>query len=398
MRTMGALLAVALVASGTSALADPAVVTVSIREPVPGQPALGAVDVVVSVVSSNAVRQVELLLDGRSAAVLTSAPWRHALELGTDNKRHEITAVATDVLGNTGADSVVTEPIPDSGTFGVSLQQQYLTVTRDGTRVLDLDAGDFTVRDKGHRQQIVTFARGEIPFTAVLAIDASSSMRGQRLAAAAAGVRAFVERTAPLDQVSLLAFSDRVLERTPFENRVEAFEEALTRLAPGDGTAVHDHLYMAAKLLQQRQGRRVVVLLSDGIDSHSVLAMDDIVRTIQQSQALIYWVWLGSESGQEFDHGQLRTVFSQWRPSDEYHKQFEMLQEAVRDTGGRIIPIESVDQIEPVFIDILAELREQYVLGYYPSNERNDGAWHAVDVDASGAGLKVRTSAGYLDY
>lgn len=398
MRPALSFLLVAAAALAAPSAADEALVRVEIREPVPGQPALGSVDVVASVLSSNAVREVAIELDGQRAAVLTVPPWRYALELGTDNRRHEITVVATDMLGNTGSDSVTTEPIPDSGRFGVSLQQQYVTVTRDGSRVLDLEADDFTVRDDGDRQQVVTFARGDIPFTAVLAIDASSSMRGKRLESAAAGVRSFVSRTAELDQVSLLAFSDRLLERTPFGNRVEDFDQALARLAPGDGTAVHDHLYMAAKLLQQRQGRRVVVLLSDGIDSHSVLEMADIVRTIRQSQALIYWVWLGSESGQEFDHGRMRVVFSSWRPADEYRAQFELLQEAVLDTGGRIIPIERADQIEPVFVDILAELREQYVLAYYPSRQRDDGSWHRVDVDAHGAGLKVRTSAGYLDY
>jgi Ca-activated chloride channel family protein len=292
----------------------------------------------------------------------------------------------------------MTEPIPDAGTFGVTLQQQYVTVTRDGTRVLDLDAPDFSVRDDGERQSLVTFARGDIPFTAVLLIDASASMVGDRLEAASAGVRSFVARSAELDRVAMLAFSDRLLERTPFGNLPGPFEDALAGLRPGQGTALHDHLYAALKLLEQRQGRRVVVLLSDGIDSHSVLEIEDVRRAVRRSQALVYWIWLGGDSDREFADGRLRGVFSTWRTTDEYRRQFELLRETVLDSGGRIVPVAGDGEIEPVFVDIVAELREQYVLGYYPSDSRDDGGWHEVRVDVRGAGLDVRTSRGYVDY
>lgn len=389
--------AFAVLVAAVAAGAGQGPVTVAIREPVAGQPAMGSVEVVASVISANAVARVELLVDGRPAAILTAPPWRATLDIGTENRRHGIRVVALDVLGNAGEASVVTEPIPDGGRFGVTLQQQYVTVTRDGRRVLDLDAGSFAIRDDGVRQDLVTFARGDIPFTAVLLIDASSSMVGERLAAASRGVRGFVEGCAELDQVSLVAFSDRLLERTPFGNRPDVLEDALSRLRPGQGTALHDHLYAALKLLEQRQGRRVVVLLSDGVDSHSVLEMEDVRRAIRRSQALVYWVWLGS-AGHEFDDGRLRGVFSTWRTTDEYRRQFELLRESVLDSGGRIVPVAADQEIEPVFVDVLAELREQYVLGFYPTVQRDDGSWHEVSVGVREGGLEVRTASGYVDY
>ncbi len=388
--------AVALIAAVTAA-GEQGPVTVTIREPVAGQPAMGSVDVVASVISASAVARVELLVDGRPAATLTTPPWRATVDIGTDNRRHGIRVVAHDVLGNSGEASVVTEPIPDGGRFGVTLQQQYVTVTRDGGRVLDLAADAFVIRDDGVRQELVTFARGDIPFTAVLLIDASSSMVGERLAAAARGVRGFVEGCAELDQVSLVAFSDRLLGRTPFGNRPDVFESALAGLRPGQGTALHDHLYASLKLLEQRQGRRVVVILSDGVDSHSVLEMEEVRRAIRRSQALVYWVWLGS-AGHEFDGGRLRGVFSTWRTTDEYRRQFELLRESVLDSGGRIVPVAADQEIEPVFVDVLAELREQYVLGFYPTVQRDDGSWHEVEVQVRGSGLDVRTASGYVDY
>jgi Ca-activated chloride channel family protein len=394
-RRIAAGLALATLAAGLTAAAPP---EVYIREPVVGQPALGAVLVVADVYSAAAVARVEFRLDGRPAGELMAPPYRLEVELGTDNVRHRIEVIAHDAVGNQGRAEVFTEAIPDTGRFGVSLQQLYVTATRGENRVLDLDSGDFAILDKGDRQNLVTFARGDIPFTAVLLIDASSSMAGDRLAAATAGVRAFVERAGELDRISMLAFSDRVLERTDFGNQVENFDHALGTIDARGGTAIHDHLYMAIKLLEQRQGRRVAVLLSDGIDSHSAVEMGYVLRKVRQSQALLYWIWLGQRRGAEFADGRLRTVYSTWHSSEEHRRQFEMLREAVADSGGRIVPVSKVEEIEPVFIDILAELREQYVLGYYPSNERDDGGWHRVNVKVRRLGVKVRTHEGYVDF
>lgn len=68
------------------------------------------------------------------------------------------------------------------------------------------------------------------------------------------------------------------------------------------------------------------------------------------------------------------------------------------DSGGRVVPVAADEEIEPVFADVLAELREQYVLGFYPTIQRDDGSWHEVEVDVRGSGLDVRTSSGYVDY
>jgi len=75
-----------------------------------------------------------------------------------------------------------------------------------------------------------------------------------------------------------------------------------------------------------------------------------------------------------------------------------MLIDTVLETGGRIVTLASIDQAEAAFREILAELREQYVLGYYPDNALNDGSWHKVTVRLRAAGLRVRTRGGCLDY
>lgn len=106
---------------------------------------------------------------------------------------------------------------------------------------------------------------------------------------------------------------------------------------------------------------------------------------------MIYWVRTGI-----WDSNRHR--FSAWKDNDRYRREYEQLQETVEQSGGRIITLDSIDQASGAMREILQELREQYVLGYYPSVSRNDGSWHRVNVKVKGGGYAIRTRDGYVDY
>jgi Ca-activated chloride channel family protein len=354
--------------------------------------------VVADVVSAEQVESVVVLVDGQEAAAMVRPPFRTVVDLGEENAAHILQVVATDVTGARSAAAVETAAIPVGGSFTLSLQQLYVTAMRSGERALDLAREDFQVVDDGARQELIGFERGDIPFTAVLMIDASASMHGRRFGAAKAGVSEFVNAMQPLDEVSLLAFSDRVVGSTPLSNDPAVVEEALSGCEPVGGTAIHDHLYMAVKLLEQRQGRRVVILLSDGIDSLSALDTSAVLRTVRHSQALMYWIWLMEPDSLEFESGRLRDIHSTWHTTEEYRRQLKTLHQTVEESGGRVVRVRAAEEIEQVFADILRELREQYVLGYYPSNNRDDGRWHRVRVKVDQPGVEVRAHAGYVDF
>ena len=394
-RTLAALL-LAIAAAGTSWLLAEEI-WVSITTPGDGEFVMGEVEVEADVVAAGTVAEVEFFVDGRPVGVITASPYRMAVDLGDENLPHVFRVVARDTRGNEASHSVRTQPVPINAELELELQQLYVTVTDDGRRVLGLEAEDFTVVDEGDVQEIVTFGRGEIPFTAALLIDASASMFGEKLAAATAGARAFVRGMQELDQAKVLVFSDRILNSTPFASSFSVLSASLSAAHARGGTALNDHLFMALKLLEARQGRRLVVLLSDGIDSHSVLTMESVTEKALHSQAMVYWVRMHRQRGQtDYDESSV-SLSSAWRGPAEYRSQLEQLERAVRDSGGKTVDVVRVAQIEPIFVEILRELREQYVLGYYPSNSRNDGRWHKVRVKVERPGLKVRTHEGYLD-
>jgi Ca-activated chloride channel family protein len=370
---------------------------VSIVEPKDGDMVIGELDVVVEVVAGAEISEVEFQLDGRPIGTLTVEPFRMHVNLGDENRPHRFSVVALDVEGHSATHAVTTQPVPIAGNYEVELQQLYVSVTRDDQRVLDLEHEVFAVTDEGDSQVLVTFARGDIPFTAVLLIDASASMYGEKIESAIAGAAFFVHGMQGLDQAQVMVFSDQLLSTTPITDAKAILTAGLSGTEARGGTAIQDHLFVALELLGKRQGRRVLILLSDGVDTHSVLPMDRVAEIAPKSNALIYWIRFAQNSSdpEADDHVDLSSA---WKNSDQYREQRDILTKIVNQSGGRIFSVAMPNEIQPVFNHILEELRDQYVLGYYPSNKRNDGRWHRVKVRVDEAGVNVRAPRGYVDH
>ena len=377
-----------------AAAAQPAL-QVIITSPTAGAVVFGPVTVKAMVVPADARPSVVFWVDGKAVMELNSPPYETTIDVGQENEAHLFRVVATESDGTTDEDTVETGEIPVNDRMTVELQQLYVTVTRDGKRVLDLKKSDFAVLDDGQRQAIVTFARGDIPLTAVVLLDSSLSMKGARLRAAREGADVFFRSMKPLDEGKLLVFSDRTRVTTPFTNVPEVLMAGLAQLSASGGTALNDNLYLALKLLEERQGRRVAIVLSDGVDSHSVLSMQDVLLKARESQALIYWIRLGNARVEAL--GALTQTFSTWRGGEWYKQQSRLLAETVAQSGGRIVEVSKIAGIPSAFKEILGELREQYVLGYLPTGQRNDGSWRKVEVRVSVPDATVHTRGGYVD-
>jgi Ca-activated chloride channel family protein len=366
-------------------------VEVRIVSPVKNEPVFGVIEVLVEVKADEELAEVALEVDEQKRMRLTEPPWRFRVDLGEENREHSFKVVARTLEGKAGEAAMRTAAIHVDEELDVELQQLYVTVTQNDKRVLDLQQDDFTIRDNGVQQQIVTFARGDVPITAAVLVDSSESMKGERLDAALRGSKAFVDGMRELDEAMLMLFSDRLLRSTPFTDKSSELLAALDGVTPGGNTSVNDHLYLALKLLEARQGRRVIVLFTDGADLHSVLDMDDVIWKARRSQVLIYWIVL-------LDRGAANTSYiTAWRGKDDNARQLQGLARITEQTGARVIGIPKIDDTEKAFREILAELREQYVLGFYPSSSLDDGKWHEVKVNASRSGVDVRAREGYVD-
>jgi VWFA-related protein len=212
------------------------------------------------------------------------------------------------------------------------------------------------------------------------------------LLGARAGVRAFVARTRPDDETMVAFFSDRLLSATAFNKDDNALERALGEVEAAGGTAVNDHLYYALNRLTPRLGRRVVVLLSDGLDVSSFLDMNGVMARARRSQAMIYWLRLDDPSTA---NGAPQYITS-WRGAADNQRQFQMLEQVVNESGGRILRIQKLEQIDDAFRQVVDELRQQYVLGFQARDAKGSGRWRPLKVKVRGD-FAVRTRAGFVD-
>lgn len=365
---------------------------VLILEPKAGETVFGKVDVVAEVLSAEPIAEVIFKVDGLEVARVSEPPFRTTVDVGQDNVEHTFEVVAVSDTGAEGRTLRTTPRITVDEKLDIELQQLYVTVTEGGERVLHLGRDDFRILDDGQPQEMVTFEPGDVPLTAAILVDASFSMKGDRLRLAVRGAQRFVEEMKELDEATLLLFSDRLLYATEFTQDPEALTAALNRVRAGGGTAINDHLYLALKWLEAEQGRRVVILLTDGVDVESTLDMEKVLWMVGRSQALVYWIRLTDEEA-----GLSR--FTSWRDAEGHRREMAQLSQAVTESGGRIVDIQDLEQAESVFREILLELREQYVLGYYPSRNVNDGSWHRVEVRVLENGsYEVRSREGYIDF
>lgn len=380
------------------ALAQPAdSLSVEIVAPAAGEPLFGDIVIEAKVHPDTPLRSVHFELDGHTVATfegraVDGVPFRARVNVGDENREHRIRVEAHGQDGARGVAELVSPAIHVDEALDLELQQLYISVMGlGGRRVTDLTAGDFSVFDEGRRQEIVTFEHGDLPLTVMLLVDGSHSMHGERLDAARSGAGAFLGGLAALDEARLLVFADRILQLSELVQGGQGDLPTIDRLRTHGGSAVNDHLYLALQWLESRQGRRVVLLLSDGVDNHSVLRAEQVREIARKAQAQIYWVRLRGEA----ITGEPRSA---WRDQWDARQEFQELERAVRSTGGRIFTLDAVAQIEPAFRVILEELREQYAVGYYPDNVRNDGRWRPVEIDVRGRGLRLRTREGYFDH
>jgi VWFA-related protein len=363
---------------------------VRIVQPPPDRPLAGEVEVKVEILPAGTpVERIEILLDGKAVGTAARPPYHLLIDAGDDAREHRLEAVAILADGSQARAALATPRLQADNMIQVDLQQLFLTVDRGGRPVPDLTRDDLTVYDQGTPQPIVTFGRGDVPFTAVLLVDTSASMAGPPLEKALEGARAFFSGLAPLDQGKLILFSDHVRMETPFTSVQSVLTLSLRGLSAEGGTALNDALYLAVQRLEPLRGRKIAVLLSDGVDIESVLSISE-ASALSRGQVTLYWLRLGKALNGRF------SMSSAWRDAPEHARELEQLSAAVAESGGRILDLSSAEEIPATFSALLKELRDQYVLGITPRQTGGKGAWHEVRVEARG-GVRVRTQSGYFE-
>ncbi len=269
---------------------------------------------------------------------------------------------------------------------GVDLVLLSVTVTGPGGRyVQDLSPEDFAITEDGRPQELAYFSPASVPLSVSLLIDTSSSM-DEEMPLAQQAAKDFVAKLRPGDVAEIVSFDSRVEVLQQLTDDRAELTSAINRLRAGGATSLYNAVYIVLRQLGKSRPqndsdirRQVIIVLSDGEDTSSLVTFEQLLDSAKRSQTVIYTVGLGLEDA-------LKTT----RSTGEYG-----LRQLALETGGRLfLPKRSLDLVD-VYMQIASELTSQYVVGYLSSNASADGAFRRVAVRLQRPNLQARTRAGY---
>jgi Ca-activated chloride channel homolog len=256
---------------------------------------------------------------------------------------------------------------------------------KNGTPIRGLQQAHFSVYEDKVEQQISLFKQEDIPLSVGLVIDSSGSMSDKldRLNAAAL---TFVRESNRDDETSIVSFADEAVLEQDFTKDTKELGQALNGIAANGNTALYDAVLLAARHLNQHGSheKKVLLVVSDGDDNKSKYKLEDALKALQESKIMLYSIGL-LDSDAIYAYS-----------SNGGKKALKKLAEA---TGGASFFPKNVNQVEEICQRIARDLRNQYTVGYKPSNGKLDGSWRKIQVRVNPpktiSKIKVRTKQGY---
>jgi Ca-activated chloride channel family protein len=285
-------------------------------------------------------------------------------------------AFAAGALG-LGATLAAQQPTFRASTQVVSL---FATVTDAQNRLVpELTKDDFTVLDNDKPQEILVFQSENQPITVVVMLDTSGSMTGS-IALLKAAAEQFVTRLLPDDKAAVGAFNDKIELSANFSNDRDGLITEIRDLDFGNGTRLYDAINESLNQLHGIDGRRVVLVFTDGDDTSSRVGRGTVMDRARAEEVMIYAIGLQSEY---FDGARVVRT----RPDSGLRKLAD-------ETGGGYFELKQTSDLGPTFTRVAQELHSQYVLGF--EAQQLDGKVHKLTVKMKQVGMTARARRSYV--
>ncbi len=252
-------------------------------------------------------------------------------------------------------------------------------VDKSGKLVTNLQRTAFHVFEDGAEQKLKLFRREDVPVSMGIVIDNSGSMREKRKKVEDASM-ALVKASNPQDEVFIVNFNDEAYLDVPMTNEMKKLEEGVARIDSRGGTAMRDAIDLSMEYLKSkaRRDKKVIVVITDGNDNASEVTLEKLIQKAQQREALIYTLGLLDEE----EHREA--------------KRAKRALDALATATGGISYYPKVEDVGAFTLSVAHDIRNQYILGYTPSNEALDGSYRQVKVVVDARNKPtVRTRTGY---
>ena len=247
--------------------------------------------------------------------------------------------------------------------------------------VTNLDRNAFTVYEDGRPQQLTSFRREDIPVALGIVIDNSGSMREKRAAVNQATLN-LVRASNPKDQVFIVNFNDDAWLDQDFTSDITKLKEGLQHIESRGGTALYDAVIAASDHLAKgaKLDKKVILVVTDGEDNASRESLEQAIRRLQDENGpSVYTIGILGDDR-------------------EAHRAKRALTALAFQTGGIAFFPKDITEVDNVSQAVAHDIRNQYTLGYKPSNPQSNGGYRSVRVEAHAGGygkLQVRTRSGY---
>jgi Ca-activated chloride channel family protein len=254
-------------------------------------------------------------------------------------------------------------------------------VDRDKHFVTNLTRDAFKVYENNVEQALRVFRREDVPVSIGLVIDNSGSMRDRRERVNSAALT-FVKTSNPEDEVFIVNFNDESFLDQDFTNSQDLLQDALKKVDQRGGTAFYDALSMSMDHVKEKgkKDKKVILLITDGEDNASQMTLERLLRKVQESDVAVFTVGL---LNQEERRAARRTQ--------------RALTALAETSGGAAFFPKDASEVDEIARRIALDIRNQYILGYTPTNEAQDGTFRQVKVQLVGTprSYSVRTRTGY---
>jgi len=267
----------------------------------------------------------------------------------------------------------------------VNLVLLHVSVFDEKERIVkSLKKEDFDIYEDKIQQELSLFKEEDAPVSLGLVIDNSGSMRTKRERVNRAAMT-FVKTCNPQDEIFLINFNDQVFIDQDFTRNTDDLAEVLDTIDTRGGTALYDAIYLSLEHIREgKEDKKALLVISDGEDRDSRYKFETVLEFARESQASIYVVGLFDKEGER---------------SREQKRAVRNLRDLAEDTGGKYYFPESADEVEALCRQVAHEIRNQYTLGYKPTNTKRDGTWRSISVRLNtvknSKKLVARTKRGY---
>jgi VWFA-related protein len=284
------------------------------------------------------------------------------IRLNTPNPDHK-------VLARAGYFAPKPPPIRPTIEFSVSVADTETETT--------LAATDLIISEDGVEQRFESFQEATAPMSIVLVMDASGSIK-PALQAIKDAAESFVTALRPNDPLALVQFADDVVFAHDFSTKRQLSFDAIAAHRASGGTALWDALHGSLAVLQRQEGRRAVVVVTDGRDENnpgtgpgSAHTAVEVLAQVQESDTTVYAIGLGPRVDRE------------------------ALQRIADSSGGAAYFPDDVSRLADQYRRVVEDLRRRYLVTYTSTNDKRDGAWRTVTITAARPGIAIRSRGGY---